>query len=68
VAQQFIAREFIDEITLAVVPVILGDGLRLFAKTDMPIEVSLLETWKFDKGMVQLLCARSGEPNDRNYA
>jgi dihydrofolate reductase len=64
VARQFIARALIDEITLAVVPVILGDGIRLFGKTDMPIELSLRETRTFDKGLVQLLYARSEESND----
>lgn len=30
VAQQFLRRELIDEIVLSIVPVILGDGVRLF--------------------------------------
>lgn len=55
VAQQFLRRGLIDEIVLSVVPVILGDGIRLFGKTDAPIELSLRETRTFDKGLVQLL-------------
>lgn len=58
VAQQFLRRGLIDEIVLSIVPVILGDGIRLFGKTDTPIELSLRQTRRFDKGLVQLLYAR----------
>ncbi len=58
VAQQFLARGLIDEIVLSVVPVILGGGVRLFGKTDMPIELTLREVRQFDKGLVQLSYTR----------
>jgi dihydrofolate reductase len=58
VAQQFLDRRLIDEIVLSVVPVILGDGIRLFGKTHTCIELSLRETRTFDKGLVQLRYAR----------
>jgi dihydrofolate reductase len=38
VAQQFMDRELIDEIVLSIVPVVLGDGIRLFGKTHKPID------------------------------
>jgi dihydrofolate reductase len=58
VAQQFLDRGLIDEIVLSVVPVILGDGIRLFGSTHGPIELSLREVKQFDKGLVQLIYAR----------
>jgi dihydrofolate reductase len=57
-AQQFLRRGLVDEIVLSIAPVILGDGIRLFGKTDAPIELSLREIRTFDKGLVQLLYAR----------
>lgn len=58
VAQQFLNKGLVDEIVLSVVPVILGDGIRLFGKTDRPIELSLREVKRFDKGLVQLIYVR----------
>jgi dihydrofolate reductase len=58
VAQQFINRGLIDEIILSIVPVILGDGIRLFGKTYGPIELSLREVKQYDKGLVQLIYTR----------
>jgi dihydrofolate reductase len=58
VAQQFLDRRLLDEIVLSIVPVILGDGVRLFGKTQSPVELSLRETRSFDKGLVQLVYAR----------
>lgn len=58
VAQQFLDRDLIDEIVLSIVPVILGDGIPLFGKTDKPIELLLSEVRQFDKGLVQLVYTR----------
>ena len=60
VAQQFIRRDLIDEIVLSIVPIILGDGIRLFGKTDAPVELALRETKTFDKGLVQMTYTREG--------
>ncbi len=59
VAQQFLDRDLIDEIVLSIVPVILGDGIRLFGKTHKSIEFALREVRKFDKGLVQLTYTRA---------
>jgi dihydrofolate reductase len=59
VAQQFLDRQLLDDIVLSVVPVVLGDGIRLFGTTHAPIELSLHETRTFDKGLVQLRYARA---------
>ena len=58
VAQQFLDRDLIDEIVLSIVPVILGDGIRLFGKTHKTIEFALGEVRQFDKGLVQLTYTR----------
>lgn len=58
VAQQFLERDLIDEIVLSIVPVILGDGIRLFGKTHKSIEFALREVRQFDKGLVQLTYTR----------
>ncbi len=58
VAQQFLRRGLVDEIILSIVPLILGDGIRLFGKTDSPIELQLRGTRTFDKGLVQLFYTR----------
>ena len=58
VAQQFLRLGLIDEIVLSIAPVILGEGIRLFGKTDAPIELSLRETRIYEKGLVQLSYTR----------
>jgi dihydrofolate reductase len=58
VAQQFLERDLIDEIVLSIVPVILGDGIRLFGQTHKNIEFALREVRQFDKGLVQLTYTR----------
>jgi dihydrofolate reductase len=58
VAQQFLKRELIDEIVLSFVPVILGDGVRLFDNIEKQIDLSLIDVKRFDKGLVQLIYAR----------
>lgn len=58
VAQQFLRRELTDELVLSLVPVILGDGVRLFDKIQKQIDLSLIGVKRFDKGLVQLIYAR----------
>lgn len=58
VAQQFLDRDLVDEIVLSIVPVILGDGIRLFGTTQKMLEYTLREVKQFDKGLVQLTYTR----------
>lgn len=55
VAQQFINRGLVDEIILTVVPVILGDGIRLFDNIHKRRSLLLTDVRRFDKGLVQLI-------------
>ena len=68
VAQQFISRGLIDEIVLTLIPVLLGDGIRLFDNIHGPLNLSLIDVKHFDKGMIQLVY-KLGAPDkkvDRN--
>jgi dihydrofolate reductase len=58
VAQQFLDRGLLDELVVAIVPVVLGDGIRLFGTTREPRELALREVRQYDKGLVQLVYAR----------
>jgi dihydrofolate reductase len=58
VAQQFLRRELIDEIVLSFIPLMLGDGVRLFDNIDKQIDLSLVDLKRFDKGLVQVIYAR----------
>ena len=51
VAQQFLRRE-------SLVPVILGDGIRLFDNFQKQIDLSLIDVKRFDKGLVRVIYAR----------
>ena len=52
--QRFLASGFIDEITLTVVPVLLGDGIRLFGPLVKDISFKLVNTRAYDFGFVQM--------------
>jgi dihydrofolate reductase len=54
-----LAGEVIDEIILTTVPVLLGEGIRLFPETTWATPLRLLETRAFDDGFVQLRYARA---------
>ncbi|NJD78604.1 MAG: dihydrofolate reductase [Candidatus Methanoperedens sp.] len=55
VARQFINRGLLDEIILTIVPVILGDGIRLFDNIHKRRNLLLTDVMRFDKGLVQLI-------------
>jgi dihydrofolate reductase len=53
-ADQYLRAGFIDEMTLGLVPIILGDGRRLFEKVDTRIALKLLDVRRADKDLVIL--------------
>lgn len=53
IARQFFAQGLIDEFILTLVPVLLGDGIRLFDHGGSPAGCSLQGVKTFDKGLVQ---------------
>jgi dihydrofolate reductase len=57
VAQQFINRRLVDEIILTLVPLFLGEGIRLFDNVRDQVSFFLEDVKRFDKGLVQLVYA-----------
>ena len=51
--QGFLSEGLIDEITVTVIPVILGDGIPLFGSIGRDIRLTHLHTTAFDFGFVQ---------------
>ncbi len=54
VIQQFLAAGLLDDITLSVVPVILGGGIRLFGGGEAPRKLILEESRSWPTGLTQL--------------
>lgn len=57
VAQQLIANNLIDTYHLAVIPVILGKGIRLFGTNELKIELQLTDTNKYN-GIMEMVYRR----------
>lgn len=53
--QSFLALGLVDEMRLAIVPVLLGGGLRLFGESPIESRWNLKEVVAFKTGMVELL-------------
>lgn len=51
--QGFLSAGLIDEITVTVIPVIIGDGIPLFGSSDKEVKLTHLHTTAFDFGFVQ---------------
>ena len=51
--QGFLSVGLIDEITVTVIPVILGDGIPLFGSLDKDVNLTHVRTTAFDFGFVQ---------------
>ena len=54
VIRQFLAAGLIDDLTISVIPILLGDGLRLFGSTGRDIPLTLAASRAFESGLVQL--------------
>lgn len=52
--QRFLADGLIDEITITVIPILLGDGRRLFGSLGKDVRLELVATKPYDFGFVQL--------------
>ncbi|MDO8951157.1 MAG: dihydrofolate reductase family protein [Draconibacterium sp.] len=55
---QFLNQDAIDEITISVVPLILGKGIRLFADKLTETQFKTVKTELFDTGIVNLVYKR----------
>lgn len=54
VIRQFLAAGLVDDVTLSIVPVLLGQGVPLFGATGRDVRMRLVETRGFESGLVQL--------------
>ena len=54
VIQQFLSAQLIDDLTLSVIPLVLGAGIRLFDAAGPPQKLILEETHSWATGLVQL--------------
>ncbi len=52
--QQLLRAQLIDEMVISVVPVLLGEGIRLFDNTYPQQSLKLIGSKSFEKGLVQL--------------
>lgn len=54
VIQQFIAERLITDLTISVIPVLIGEGVRLFGITRGDVPLELVSAKHFASGLVQL--------------
>ncbi len=52
--QAFLAERLVDEITITVIPIILGQGVPLFGRLDNDVPLTHIQTQAFDFGFVQM--------------
>jgi dihydrofolate reductase len=57
-----LANDLVDEMTLIVVPVILGQGARLFPETGPDLALDLVESGVDSKGVTIQVCRPAGRP------
>ena len=58
--RQLMEEDLIDEYDISVIPVILGDGIRLFGKRESPVRLRLVRIGGSD-GIVELVYVREKE-------
>ena len=65
--QGFLAEGLVDEITVTVIPIVLGDGIPLFGPTERDINLTHVRTIAYDFGFVQSTysVAREGGQGER---
>jgi dihydrofolate reductase len=54
VIQSFLAAGLVTDMTISIVPVLLGDGVRLFGNMGADVRLSLVRSRSFSSGLVQL--------------
>lgn len=54
IANQLMSEDLVDEFIISVIPILLGDGIKLFKDGRPEQQLELLSTKQFDKGLTQL--------------
>jgi dihydrofolate reductase len=60
IVNELLKDNLIDEFIISIIPVLLGDGVRLFKKGGSEINLKLVSSIRFDKGLVQLKYIKTG--------
>ncbi|HRY28719.1 MAG TPA: dihydrofolate reductase family protein [Elusimicrobiota bacterium] len=53
-AGAFLQEDFLDELIVSVVPVLLGEGIRLFGSLKTAVSLRLMRTQEFENGVMQM--------------
>ena len=51
--QRFLREGLVDEMTITLIPILIGEGLPLFGATDKDIKLKLVNSTAFENGFVQ---------------
>lgn len=51
--QRFLQAGLVDEITITIIPILIGEGLPLFGALDKDVKIELLRSQSFNNGFVQ---------------
>ncbi len=54
IVNELLINNLIDEFIISVIPILLGDGIKLFRKGRLEQKLELISEKSFDKGLVQL--------------
>jgi len=54
VIRQFFAKGLVDDVTISIIPILLGAGVSLFGEMGREARLELVETRSFDTGLVQV--------------
>lgn len=54
IVQSFMRLGLVDDFKLAIVPILIGDGIRLFGDLPADVDLKLLETKGFPSGLVEM--------------
>jgi len=51
--QRFLRADLVDEMTITIMPILIGEGLSLFGKLDKDVKLELIKSESFNNGFVQ---------------
>lgn len=54
IANELLKNDLIDEFIISIIPVLLGDGIKLFKDGRPELKLELISTKQYEKGLVQL--------------
>jgi dihydrofolate reductase len=54
IIQQFLAGGLVDDLTVSIIPILLGEGVRLFGTGAHDLPLKMVRSRSFDSGLVQL--------------